>query len=83
MKIVTNEGARLLVVSTFYDEDPEQKEKLYYRPVALCNQYEKESSKIVDIDRHIRILWLDGKIPDESVGLRYTIDDVEIFTDKE
>lgn len=85
--IVNNEWARLLVVSTFYSEDPDTWDRVYDWPVKLCNEFEKESSKIIDIDKHIITLrkekertWL---IPDESAGLRYTIDDVEVIVNKD
>lgn len=87
MKIVTNEWARLLVVSTFYDEDEDWGQRLYYWPVELCNKFEKESSKIVDIDRHIIKLRSEyettGNMPDECAGLRYTIDDVDVIIHKD
>lgn len=87
MKIVTNEWARLLVVSTFYDEDEDGSNKIYYWPIELCNKFEQESSKIQDIDSHILSLWdhykLTGEQPDECAGLRYTIDDVEVITHKD
>lgn len=85
--IVNNEWARLLVVSTFYSEDPESGDRVYDRPIKLCNQFEKESSKIIDIDQHIVTLRKEKEktwvIPDESAGLRYTIDDVEVIVNKE
>ena len=85
--IVNNEWARLLVVSTFYSEDPDTGDRVYDRPVKLCNEREKESSKIIDIDRHIITLRKEKErtwfIPDESAGLRYTIDDVEVIVNKD
>lgn len=87
MPIVTHEGARLLVVSTFYDSSDEDWGRIYDRPVKLCNEFEKESSKIIDIDQHIITLWREkertGLIPDECAGLRYTIDDVEVIVNKD
>lgn len=87
MPIVDNELARLLVISTFYSEDEEGIDRIYTWPVKLCNEYEKESSKIIDIDEHIIKLWKDrerdGYFPDECAGLRYTIDDVEVIINKE
>lgn len=87
MPIVDNEWARLLVISTFYSEDEEWVDRIYDWPVKLCNEYEKESSKIIDIDQHIITLrkekertWI---IPDECAGLRYTIDDVEVIINKD
>lgn len=50
--IVSHEGASLLVASTFYDTI-ENGDRVYDWPVKLCNEYEKESSKILDIDTHI------------------------------
>lgn len=90
MKIVDHEGARLLVVSTFYDEAPGT--NLYYWPVNLCNKFEAESSQIVDPIQHIIELYYKHRhnttdttytIPDEVAGLRYTIDDIEVITDKD
>lgn len=85
--IVNNEWARLLVVSTFYSEDPESGDRVYDWPIKLCNQFEKESSKIIDIDQHIITLRKEKEktwvIPDECAGLRYTIDDVEVIINKE
>ena len=85
--IVNNEWARLLVVSTFYSEDPDTGDRVYDWPVKLCNEWEKESSKIIDIDRHIITLRKEKErtwfIPDESAGLRYTIDDVEVIVNKD
>ena len=85
--IVNNEWARLLVVSTFYSEDPDTGDRVYDRPVKLCNEWEKESSKIIDIDRHIITLRKEKErtwfIPDESAGLRYTIDDIEVIVNKD
>lgn len=74
MKIVDHEGARLLVMSTFYDERPGQ--QLYYRPVDLCNKYEQQSSQINDPFQHTVDLYLKHRhnkspdtytLPDESV----------------
>lgn len=85
--IVNNEWARLLVVSTFYSEDPDTGDRVYDWPVKLCNEWEKESSKIIDIDRHIITLRKEKErtwfIPDESAGLRYTIDDIEVIVNKD
>ena len=90
MKIVTNEGARLLVVSTFYDEGGGR--PLYYRPIELCNKFEQESSQILDPFVHLQELYYKHRfekndmtytLPDECVGLRYTVDDVEVIVDKE
>lgn len=87
MPIVDNELARLLVISTFYSEDEEWVDRIYDWPVKLCNEYEKESSKIIDIDEHIIKLWKDrertGFVPDECAWLRYTIDDVEVIVNKD
>lgn len=92
MPIVINEWARLLVLSTFYAEDPEKKNSLYYRPVELCNQYEAESSKITDIFDHINHLadrYINpdspnyNQMPDECVGLRFTVDDIDVIIDKD
>jgi hypothetical protein len=44
-------------VSTFYSEDPDTGDRVYNWPVKLCNEWEKESSKIIDIDKHIITLW--------------------------
>ena len=74
-------------MSTFYSEDEDGVDRIYYWPIEMCNKYEKESSKILDIDNHIFKMYLDfqrnGTIPDESAGLRYTIDDVEVIIDKD
>ena len=43
--IVNNEWARLLVVSTFYSEDPDTGDRVYDRPVKLCNEWEKRKLK--------------------------------------
>lgn len=87
MSIVNHEWARFLAMSTFYSEDEDGVDRLYYWPIEMCNKYEKESSKILDIDNHIFKMYLDfqrnGNIPDESAGLRYTIDDVEVIIDKD
>lgn len=87
MSIVTHEWARFLAMSTFYSEDEDGIDRIYYRPVEMCNRYEKESSKILDINTHIIKLYDNFKkkwiIPDEWVGLRYTIDDIEVIIDKE
>lgn len=87
MAIVNHEWARFLAVSTFYSEDEDGVDKLYYRPVKMCNEFEKESSKIVDIDDHIYKLFCErertGAIPDECAWLRYTIDDVEVIVNKD
>lgn len=90
MKIVDHEGARLLVMSTFYDDRPGQ--QLYYRPVDLCNKYEQQSSQINDPFQHTVDLYLKHRhnttdstytLPDESVWLRYTIDDVDVIINKQ
>lgn len=85
--IVTHEWAGLTVMSTFYDtlEDGDQ---VYDRPIKLCNEYEKTSSKILDIDSHILKQYdnfvNNGEYPEESVaGLRFTIDDVDVILWKE
>lgn len=85
--IVTHEWAGLTVMSTFYDtlEDGDQ---VYDRPIKLCNEYEKVSSKILDIDSHILKQYdhfvNNGEYPEESVaGLRFTIDDVDVILGKE
>ena len=85
--IVTHEWAGLTVMSTFYDtlEDGDQ---VYDRPIKLCNEYEKVSSKILDIDSHILKQYdhfvNNGEYPEESVaGLRFTIDDVDVILWKE
>lgn len=84
--IVMNEWARMLVVSTFYSPSDDW-DRIYDRPIKLCNEYEKESSKIIDIDKHIITLWKEKErtwvIPDECAGLRYTIDDVEVIINKD
>ena len=84
--IVMNEWARMLIVSTFYSPSDDW-DRIYERPIKLCNEYEKESSKIIDIDKHIITLRKEkertGIIPDECAGLRYTIDDVEVIINKE
>jgi len=84
--IVMNEWARMLIVSTFYSPSDDW-DRIYDRPIKLCNEYEKESSKIIDIDKHILTLWKEkertGILPDECAGLRYTIDDVEVIINKE
>ena len=84
--IVMNEWARMLIVSTFYSPSDDG-DRVYDWPIRLCNEYEKESSKIIDIDKHILTLWKEkertGIIPDECAGLRYTIDDVEVIINKE
>lgn len=84
--IVMNEWARMLIVSTFYSPSDDW-DRVYEWPIKLCNEYEKESSKIIDIDKHIITLWKEkertGIIPDECAGLRYTIDDVEVIVNKE
>ena len=84
--IVMNEWARMLIVSTFYSPSDDW-DRIYEWPIRLCNEYEKESSKIIDIDKHILTLrkekertWI---IPDECAGLRYTIDDVEVIINKD
>ena len=82
----------MLVLSTFYAEDPDKKVPLYYRPVELCNKYEAESSKIPDIFAHIEYLadrYINpdspnfNQMPDESVGLRFTVDDIDVIIDKD
>lgn len=83
MAIVNHEWARFLAVSTFYSEDEDGVDRLYYRPVEMCNKFEKESSKIIDIDKHILDLAQSNELPDECAGLRYTIDDVEVIVNKE
>lgn len=85
--IATNEWASVTIVSTFYntleDWDP-----VYDRPVKLCNEREKESSKIIDIDSHI-LKQYDDYInnwiaPEQSVAwLRYTIDDIDVILNKD
>ena len=84
--IVMNEWARMLIVSTFYSPSDDG-DRVYDWPIKLCNEYEKESSKIIDIDKHILTLWKEkertGILPDECAGLRYTIDDVEVIINKE
>jgi hypothetical protein len=76
----------MLIVSTFYSPSDDG-DRVYDWPIKLCNEYEKESSKIIDIDKHIITLWKEkertGIIPDECAGLRYTIDDVEVIINKE
>lgn len=85
--IVSHEGASLLVASTFYDTI-ENWDRVYDWPVKLCNEYEKESSKILDIDTHILNQYdnfiHNGVAPQPTVAwLRYTIDDVDVILNKE
>lgn len=85
--IVTHEWAGLTVMSTFY-QSGEGGDKIYDRPVKLCNLYEKESAKILDIDNHILRQYDNfvnkGVYPEKTVaGLRFTIDDVDVILDKE
>ena len=60
---------------------------MYYRPIEMCNKFEKESSKIMDINEHVIQRWLKYKagehIEDENVGLRYTIEDIDVIENKE
>ena len=87
MAIVTHEWARFLAMSTFYGEDEDWVDKVYYRPIEMCNKFEKESSKIMDINEHVIQRWLKYKagehIEDENVGLRYTIEDIDVIENKE
>jgi hypothetical protein len=74
-------------MSTFY-QSGESGDKIYDRPVQLCNQYEKESAKILDIDNYILRQYDNfvnkGVYPEKSVaGLRFTVDDVDVILDKE
>ena len=34
---------------------------MYYRPIEMCNKFEKESSKIMDINEHVIQRWLKYK----------------------
>lgn len=89
MAIVTHEWARFLAMSTFYGEDEDKVDKVYYWPVEMCNKFEKESSKITDINAHVYKRWQKYKmsgeelLEDEVAGLRYTIDEVDVIEDKE
>lgn len=44
-------------MSTFYGEDEDKVDKVYYWPVEMCNKFEKESSKITDINAHVYKRW--------------------------
>lgn len=87
MSIVTHEWARFLAMSTFYGDDEDGIDKVYRWPIEMCLRYEKESSKIDDIDSHIINLFKKyketGEYEEERVGIRYTIDDVEVIKNKE
>ena len=85
--IATHEWASVTIVSTFYDV-LENGDPVYDRPVKLCNEWEKESSKIIDIDSHILKQyddyinkWVAPELG--KAGLRYTIDDIDVILDKD
>ena len=85
--IATHEWASVTIVSTFYDV-LENWDPVYDWPIRLCNEREKESSKIIDIDSHILKeyddyinKWIAPK--QWKAGLRYTIDDIDVILDKD
>lgn len=81
MPIVELEGATFYATSTLYEEHPEN------RFTRLCNTCEAESSMIWDIDTHILNnyeRYVKGiTIPNSKAGLRYSIDQVEVYTEEE